>query len=323
MTATSSFILRSSGGGHIIDVVDEIFSAVPNAGELSISWQCFGSNGQEKADYSRGVLERFTMRESKDKSPTYGCKCIADPRKIKYMASPHNVELFEGFIPVTENKQMKTCAPWRLEPQFTDKIVVNHYRCMSLEEYLKRAPRGDAGLIDGSKYSMEFFKKVDLNDEFDDGILKYRDEQAKIYQPPDKSRADERLFTALAKNLSPTLQPNTPPEFYAGKMETFLTCRAVSSYLRTKLTDETPAKFFEEASLKAILQSISQMSFADARFLFSELPELLALPYPAVEVLREVCLGIIPQIMDVMHLNYLWKDYVELDYINRLLKLQK
>ena len=90
--------------------------------------------------------------------------------------------------------------------------------------------------------------------------------------------------------------------------------------LKSKLVDDTPAKFFEEASLKAILKSFSGMTLADARLLIRELPDLLSLPYPIVNDLRGECLKIIPQMLNVMHLNSMWKDYVELEYLQRLLK---
>ena len=162
-----------------------------------------------------------------------------------------------------------------------------------------------------------------LNDEFDDSILKYRAERAKNFRLPDKSRADERLFNALAENLSPTLLATTPPQFYAGKMETFLTCRAVAAYLQTKLTDAAPAKFFEEAAIKAILKSIGQMSFADARLLLTELPALLMLNYPVVDLLRKACIQFIPRMTEPFHLSNRWSEIIELEYIQRLLQIQK
>ena len=39
----------------VAEVVEEIFSRYPNAAALGVNWQCFGSNGQETADYTRGV----------------------------------------------------------------------------------------------------------------------------------------------------------------------------------------------------------------------------------------------------------------------------
>ena len=56
------------------------------------------------------------------------------------------------------------------------------------------------------------------------------------------------------------------------------------------------------------------------RLLLSELPNLLSLPYPVITELREACLHTITQMMNVMRLNNRWKDFVELDYLQRLLK---
>ena len=292
-----------------------------------INWQCFGSNGQEKSDYSRGVLERFTRRASKDWTPNgmgnAHVKTIANLRKINFTYNSHYVNYFEGAYSINENCNVVD-GPFN-EPTTTEKMVINHYFTKSKEEYLIKHNRGDVSTLRKDVYLEEDFKNFDRNEEFDDGILKYREERAKVYQPPDNSHADERLFNALVANLSPTLLPNTPPEFYAGKMETFLTCRAVAAYLTKKLTDAAPAKLFEEASLVAILRTLASggINFADARLLISELPNLLTLPYPVINELRGACLNIIPQLMNVMRLSNSWIYYVELDYIQRLLQLLK
>ena len=308
---------KVDGGGDITTVVDEILSHNPNAGGLAIHWQMFGSNGQEKADYSRGVLERFTRR-----APTANkyVKNIVEPRKINFFYDPHTMTYFEGFHGIDETSHpVRNSTPL---PIVAEKIVINHYQLKSQEEYLAKIQRGDAYFINSPRNIKQFDLNKD-NEEFDDGILRYRAERAKNFRPPDKSHTFQRLFNALAKNLSPTLLPTTPPQFYAGKMETFLTCRAAAAYLKTKLTDDTPAKFFEEASLKAIIKSFNGMSFADSRLLIRELPNLLGLPYPAVKDLRGAALNIIPQMMNIMHLNGMWKDYVELDYLQNLLKLKE
>ena len=227
---------------------------------------------------------------------------------------------FESIYTVNEKSmRVNISTPY---PITAEKIVVNHYYLKSKEEFVKKINKGSATRVHHKK-KLKWFDLCDRNEEFDDGILRYRAERAKNFRPPDKSHIFERLFNALAKNLSPTLLPTTPPQFYAGKMETFLTCRAAAAYLKTKLTDDTPAKFFEEASLKAIIKSFNGMSFADSRLLIRELPNLLRLPYPAVKDLRNACLQIIPQMMDIMHLNNMWKDYVELDYLQNLLKLKE
>lgn len=317
------------GGGGIIEVVDEILSGVPQSASLSIHWQCFGSNGQEKADYSRGVLERFTRRAPKDWAPPDGkgnglgnilVKAIVNPRMVKFFYNPHFAVLFEGLNSINENKE--TVAHSGRRPIAAEKIVVNHYQIKSLEEYMIKRQRGAA---DGNfrEYQINKFNHFDRNEEFDDGILRYRFERAKTFRLSDKSHADEKLFAALVKNLSPTLLPTTPPQFYADKLETFLTCRAVSAYLRGKFPNEERLKFYEQASLRASLKSLQSITFADARLLISELPNLFSLPYPEVNELRGICLQIIPQIMKAMQLSYLWKDYVELDYLQRLLQTWK
>ncbi|MBR4641880.1 MAG: glycosyltransferase family 92 protein [Selenomonadaceae bacterium] len=306
----------------IVEVVDEILSGNPNAAGLAINWQMFGSNGQVKADYSRGVLERFTRRAPKDYTPAGGetnslIKTVTNPRKINFFGSPHFSNYFEGCYSVNENGKLVTGG--YSAPVTAEKIVVNHYYTKSYEEYAKKVNRGRSDILQPRE--LKDFEHDDRNEEFDDDILKYRDAQAKTYQPPDMAHADEKLFNALAKNLSPTLMPTTPPQFYAGKTETFLTCRAIAAYLKTKLTDDTPAKFFEEVSLNAILKSLGGMNFADARLLIRELPNLLSLPYPAVKDLRGAALNFIPQMMNVTRRNIMWKDYVELDYLQDLLKL--
>ena len=292
-----------------------------------INWQMFGSNGQEKADYSRGVLERFTQRASNimiSESERNGNKVkknIANPRRINFIASPHSLNYFEEFYAINEKR--KIAERTYNYPLTVDKIVINHYHCKSWEEYLVKRKRGWAPDFSDNHYGDETFNLHNRNEVFDDGILKYRAERAKIYQPPDASdvaRTNERLLNSLTENLMPVLQPTTPRDFYAGKMETFLTCRAVSSYLKTKFAGDTP-KLFEEASLIAILKSVAGMSLADARLLIRELPELLTLPYPVVKDLRGACLQIIPQMMNIMHLSGRWGNYFELDYIQRLLKI--
>ena len=279
----------------------------------------FGSNGHEKADYSRGVLERFTQRVKTIPPSEALVKTVANPRKIYIKADAHCQDYFEGFCSVNENGQI---IP-RLQglPVADKKIVINHYYTKSVEEYHEKLSRGAAdGFTNYAGIGKLRFDVYNSSAEFDDSILRYRAQRTKTYQMPDKSHVDERLFNALTKNLSPTLLPTTTPDFYRGKMETFLTCRAVAAYLQKKLTDETPAKFFEEAALKAVIKSFGGMSVADAQLFILELPEILSLPYPAVKDIRQAAINIIPQMTNYMRLNKKWKFCVELDYLQRLLK---
>ena len=247
---------------------------------------------------------------------------ILNPRTVNFFDSPHFAMKFEGIATIDERGEHRT-RQWTISPPLTDKIVINHYHCKSWEEYSTKHRRGYAADLSPTHYTREQFESHDRNEEFDDGILHYRDERLKIYQPPDKSHTDERLLNALMENLSPTLIPSTPPEFFAGKMETFLTCRAVADYLKPRLADDALVKSFEEASIKAVVNSFIEMSFADAQLLIRELPKILPLKYPAVKELRGMVLQMLPYMLEALHLNRMWKDYAELDYINELLKAEE
>ena len=107
----------------------------PNASGITINWQMFGSNGQETADYSRGVLERFTRRSA----DTSSIKTVCNPRSIDFLHNPHMLEYFAGRYPLDESGKP---SPGVATAAF-EKIVINHYHCKSWEEYVERAKRGD------------------------------------------------------------------------------------------------------------------------------------------------------------------------------------
>ena len=242
-----------------------------NAAGLAVNWHVFGSNGLETADYSKGVLERFTRRAPNDWcGANKHVKPIANPRKAERCGGCHYLIYFDGFFAVNEKGGVVTAS--FNNPVMSDKIIINHYHCKSWEEYALKNSRGEAIKASTNKYSRKTFDNHDRNDEFDDSILAYRDERAKIYQPP-KARSAEDLIKALERNLS--------TDSYAGKLETFLTCRAVAAYLNERT--------YEEAALKAIVKAMENSpSAADKQMLDKELPELLKLPYPVIEELRKM-----------------------------------
>ncbi len=114
---------------NIIEVVDEILSRDSNAGGLMINWQLFGSNNLETADYSRGVLERFTRRAPIEDSCNNAVKTVADPRKIYFICNPHCARYFEECYPVNETgNAVKGRVPNAANvPVTAGKIAVNHY----------------------------------------------------------------------------------------------------------------------------------------------------------------------------------------------------
>lgn len=308
------------GNRSIAETVDEILAATPNAGGVAVNWQCFGANGQDKEDLSRGVLERFTSRapknwgaDSEQPAGNVHVKTIANPRLIKIFASPHHAVYFEGRAAVNENNAAVTSA--FNNPVTADKLVINRYQ---------------------TKPAADF--QVENSDEFDDGILKYRDARRNSLVPAGNdflktfSAAKQidyrRIFNALFQNLSPTFAKDIPREFFNGRMEIFLTCRALSPFLQKNLFEETAGLFFEEAALNAIHKTMfTNVNISDLRLLFSELPDILKLDYSAVEDIRKSCIGIIPQLINVLRQNVdaskadsFYGDLNDLDYLMRMLK---
>ena len=301
----------------ISEVVDEILSKDSNSAGLAVNWNIYGSNNLETADYSRGVLERFTRRAHNDwhvpkkaGADAHGnihVKVIANPRRINYFDdTPHCPICFQSSEFINELGQ-SVDSPYNL-PVTTQKIVINHYHMKSVEEYLLKIRRGRPTML-ADKFH-HYNSVNDRNEIFDDGILKYRDFRAENFFIESNTERFNRVTEALIETLA---KKNFD-------LETALTCRALSGYLRGKYpADAEYWKICEENSLAAILKSVGDLSLAEARLLISDLPDLLSLPYPAAKNIRAAGLQIIPQIMDVLHLTGMCKDYVELDYILRLL----
>ena len=123
--------------------------------------------------------------------------------------------------------------------------------------------------------------------------------------------------------MTPTFTKNVPTEFFNGKLETFLTCRALSTYLKENLLEENVGKFFEEAALNAVFKTITTTTvlLPDILLLLDELPNLLQLNYPVVKNIVAVCLDFIPQIKDVYRpIHHKLSDYHQLEYTERLLR---
>ena len=295
----------------IVEVVDDILARDPNAAGLAINWQIFGSNGQKKADYSRGVLERFTRRAKSDASCNTAVKVVVNPRMTKFFYLPHCALYFEGCCAVNENGDI---VPQTSNISVSaEKIAVNHYYAKSLEEFEQKIARGRSDTL--RKRKLDELTFYERNEVFDDSILKYRAARAENFSLEGDAQRLGRVTEALTDTLT---------AYAAGatfSLETALTCRAVSSYLRERFPRDADVwQICEAASLDAILKSVHGLRLAEARLLIRELPKLLRLPYPAVNDLRGAALMIIAEVMDAMHFNNVWNVYAELDYIRDLLK---
>ena len=298
----------------IVEVVDEILSRNERSAGVAINWQIFGSNNHESADYSGGVLERFTRRAPSDWAPdnlgNNRVKTVANPRKIKFVINPHYPNYFEKIFSVNENGAPVTedsnC------PVTFEKIAVNHYYTKSREEFAKKIWRGRTDIFFNA-YDMKLFDSYDRNEIFDDGILRYRAARAQNFSLADD---DERL-RRVAETLTRILSAYSAGEKFS--LETALTCRALSAYLYEKFPDER-WKICEEAAFAAILNLSDDLSLEDAHMLIRDLPKLLYRSYPAAKYLREVAVQVIRQLMAFSRTNGRWNYYFELDYLTDFLK---
>ena len=156
----------------IPEVIDEVLKGRAYAAGLSVNWVMFGSNGLEKADYSRGVLERFTKRAN---GVNHHVKAVADPRKVRCVESAHFVNFFIGNYSVNENGGI-TFRHFN-EEKTADKIEMHHYHLKSREEYENKIKRGNADNYPARTIQNFIDWDKGQNDVFDDGIIKYRDER--------------------------------------------------------------------------------------------------------------------------------------------------
>ncbi|MBR5913308.1 MAG: glycosyltransferase family 92 protein [Selenomonadaceae bacterium] len=318
------FVLPKSKS-TITEVIDEVLSGIQNAGGLSVNWIMYGSNGQEKADYTRGVIERFTRRNANTDKQV---KAFTNPRKVDYLNIAHFAYFFDGFFSVNEVGGV-VIGPFN-DACTSDKIEMHHYHLKSREEYENRIKRGNADGL--NPRNIEFFENCNktFNETFDDGIVKYRDERQAALIPdgnienlfPSKQINYQRLLNAISMNLFQSSILNTPPQFFAGKMETFLTCLSLSAYLKGKVIDETGVKFFEESALNSIHKSlhVGELTIADLMLLIGEMPKILTMNYPAVKNIRDSLLQIIPQMLEMLRLQGRWQDFTDLEYKLDMLK---
>ena len=337
----------------IVEVVDEVLGKNQNAAALGANWQMYGSNNLETAEFSRGVLDRFTKRSNNVDKHT---KTIADPRKIDFFQNSHYAIYFQGNFSVNENGRI-FAGPFN-EEKTVEKICINHYHTKSYEEYVMKRSRGDVISFNGKKYGDRLFKTNDKNDVLDDGIIKYRDARCDALigkgvgiesLVSDNESRCEKVFKALTSTLLPAFNEDDPLEFFdnpkrryeyfnllvkfmemapqdffKGKLETYLTCFAVSSYLKENFLDEYFGELFEEFSLNAALKSFQVgVKASEIQLLIKTLPTILSTPYPVTQEFRASLKIILPKFMNqsCFYREGTWKDFVHYDYLLQMLEV--
>ena len=315
---------------RLLELVDETFAENDSASEFAIYWQNFGSSGIKTADFGKGVLDRFTLRAIEDAEQNRYFKTIVNPREIKGFVDPHFAIPFKGrnIVDSRGNKirifiQGKSIQIYGQFQNMTELIALNHYVVKSREEYERKIARGDAFYASNPR-NEENFRKFDLNDVFDDGIIKYRDElmSSERYTGIKNRKFFARILNAVLEILSPELENNASEEFYRGQMHIFMTCRAAVCMLRreTKLLTETESNLLEEAAINCMLKSIETAEEWQIELLFYELPKLLVRPFPAVEEIKKIYKHvIIPNILVNFRVHRDWNNYMHFEFVNQFL----
>ena len=312
------FIFPQNTDKSIVEVVDEILDQQEreHRAGIEINWMMYGSNNLEKADYSKGVLERFTRRAEKFNAII---KTIANPRKIDYLHTPHYMVYFGENTPCIDER-------YKEEPL----IFVNHYSLRSREEYEKKIGFS-AAYGTTTVHTVDKFTHEENNDVFDDSILKYRDARQSLKRKKKRTDSD-KMLKQLMNAIDPILKKTMTEDFFYEKMETFLLCLKLTKYLEEDGTlKEETAKNIQTVILYSIIMSVgNQTRFSDYKLLLSELPDILVLNSHGVEKLVDCVVELIPQLKKAVQMTITsteamgrWRDFNDLDNLLRMLKAFK
>ena len=321
------------GTKSVKDVLAEVLEKHPVAAGLTVNWHVFGAGRQTKADYSHNVMERFMYRTPDnfvigDNVMNSHVKTIANPRCIDLIFIPHFAVYLEGKFAINSNGDF---VPHSFDNSIPDdKIIINHYYTKSEEEYTVKVNRGRADATD-INHRLEDFHATDIASTiFDDSILKYRHARSRALQsengrvflaidPLDK--INSRLTNALLQNVMPAFVAGTSREFFGGKLDTFLTCRAVSHSLADNWLDKKLAECLEELSLRCVYYALASDNLQPWQFmlLLKELPKLLKLEYESLKDIKIACRNLLPQMLDYFRLKTDWHNYEKMKYIAAIL----
>ncbi|MBR1646874.1 MAG: glycosyltransferase family 92 protein [Selenomonadaceae bacterium] len=302
----------------IVEVADEVLSRNNRAQALAIRWRIFGSNGQKTADYSRGVLERFTRRApDEDETSEPYVKIVGNPRSMKFFAGSHFATHFGGNFTVDEFGNKVTT--YRTAGTLVEKIVLNHYAAKSFEEFSRKDRRGFADNANVRPYTKELFNSLDLNEVFDEDILIYRNVRIENFSLENDEQRIRRVEKFLIDTLTQQSPFDVPAEFFTDKLETFLTCRKLAEVFGTRIGNKTA----EEYALVWIYQSFvtrHPFNYAELQLLLNELPALLKRPFPLCrKILRLVDEKLFPLIDESLKQAQNWGGLYYMNFTRQIL----
>jgi hypothetical protein len=143
------------------------FEDVPG---VEINWLLYGSNGRKEKTEGL-VMERFKTHALPEYAVNRNVKSIHNPRAVLYV-NAHNAVYFDNKKSVNTDKT-SNMIPFLDRKPILDKLIVNHYFCRSLEEYLYKKNQGNVTYGDENYRNVGVFHKQDKNDILSTTMDKY------------------------------------------------------------------------------------------------------------------------------------------------------
>lgn len=150
------------------EVISELIHKRGNAAGVGINWCMYGSSGFETRQEGK-ITETYLRRGEMGHWLNRHVKTVCNPRLVKNYISPHFPVYKLGTWSI--DSKGKRQRLWFNRELSYDEIRVFHYFCKSREEFRIKRERGKADRAD--KYDYTKFEQCDLNDIYDDRILKY------------------------------------------------------------------------------------------------------------------------------------------------------
>lgn len=158
---------------NVFSIIEDLFAHNNQAGGIAVQWCVFGSaNHIRKPDGL--VIENYLYRaeghfESRRHSNRH-IKTICNPRRVLLYGQCHYPKYYKSWHNINTDNE-KIDGPF-CETICWDKLRINHYFTKSFEEYLAKKKRGRASTR-GLCWGVEDFFETDVNDVYDDSILRF------------------------------------------------------------------------------------------------------------------------------------------------------
>ena len=161
----------------------EAFEYYKNYYGVGFNWKLFGSNGLEKADYSKGVIERFTKSQyglNKHIKTAINLKKCNEMCIIDYVrfCNPHFVGIaIRYFFTMRADLMKYVMGPFSEIDMFStktwDKPYIAHYITKSKEEFLERRSRVRADTNSARSNLEGFWNEHNLNEVDNFDVVKF------------------------------------------------------------------------------------------------------------------------------------------------------